>query len=398
MNRGMIFFKQKMVWVAVAAVLVVLMVFGLAMMGSVAGAKPKNLPVALVVLDREVSLPGGGKMAVGQMIQEKLMSNTQLPVRFEVLDSEAEAVQGMDQQKYYGALVLSEDMSAGLASLQTPAPKQGSVRIYANEGMSFQTSSLVKQMLQQIMQGVSSELSRQLLAQIGQKSPQIPVSIAEGLLTPFSVKEQTVHSAGANNANGNAPNLLTQILWMATLATSIFLYLASKKAMEKGGRRGSVTLAQMGTGLVVVALAAGFLLWMASSWYGMEIADTTETFLFLVLAGAAFYLLQTALLNWLGFPAMGLLVLLLFFSMPVIGMAPEFLPQATRDWLYPWIPFRFVTSGLRTILYFAGIESSVPIYRVLWSLAGGSFLLMAASVFKRRLSDAPSSEQTEAAA
>lgn len=48
--------KQKMTWLAVAIVLVVLIVFELAMRGSVLGSKSKELPVALVVLDQPAEL------------------------------------------------------------------------------------------------------------------------------------------------------------------------------------------------------------------------------------------------------------------------------------------------------------------------------------------------------
>jgi polyferredoxin len=70
---------------------------------------------------------------------------------------------------------------------------------------------------------------------------------------------------------------------------------------------------------------------MASEWYGMEIANMLNVWLLLWLIATAFFLLQSALLNWMGLPAMGILVLLFFFSMPVLNMPPEFLPQVTQD-------------------------------------------------------------------
>jgi YhgE/Pip-like protein len=383
MKLAVSFFKQKLLWIGVVVVFVVIMVFGLAMMGSVIGAKPKDLPVALVILDQEVSVPGGGKVAVGKMIQEKLLSNSQLPIRWEVLGSEAEAIQGLDLQKYYGALVLPADMSADVASLQTPNPMISTVQIYVNEGMNAQAASSVKMVLQQVMQGVNTELSKQMMTQISQKMPQIPVQLAGMLLAPFSIKDQTVHPVGTNNAGGNAPNLLTQILWLGSMVTSVFVFLTAQKALQKGNSRFIVMLAQLVSGHLIVAAAASFLVWMAAAWYGMELTHLSQTWAFLLLAGSAFFLLQIALLNWIGFPAMGILVLLLFFSMPIISMAPEFLPQVAHDWLYSWIPFRFVASGLRNIMYYGGTESLTPIQQVLWSLAGGCLILLAVSTFNK---------------
>ena len=44
--------ETKMMWLGMVLVLIVLTVFGVAMMGSVLGSKPKEVPVALVILDQ----------------------------------------------------------------------------------------------------------------------------------------------------------------------------------------------------------------------------------------------------------------------------------------------------------------------------------------------------------
>ncbi|MFD0696211.1 hypothetical protein ACFQZT_19230 [Paenibacillus sp. GCM10027628] len=121
---------------------------------------------------------------------------------------------------------------------------------------------------------------------------------------------------------------------------------------------------------------------MASSWYGMELANAGETWLFLWLAGSAFFLLQSSLLNWIGFPAMPLLVLLMFFSVPLLNMAPEFLTQTTRDWIYSWTPLRFAAGGLREVMYFDGLNTVGSNAFVLWGVAMGFLVLLLASGFK----------------
>ena len=115
----------------------------------------------------------------------------------------------------------------------------------------------------------------------------------------------------------------------------------------------------------------------------MELADEGGVWLMLWLAGSAFFLLQSTLLNWMGIPAMGILVLLMFFSMPLLNMAPEFLPQATQDWLYSWTPLRFAASALRDVMYFDGYAPSSSHSAVLWSIAGGFLVLLLASMLKR---------------
>lgn len=379
----MVFIRQKMLWIGALAALLALTVFGVAMMGSIVGAKPKSLPVALVVLDQPAALPNGETLAVGEKMKGMLEQNTQLPVRWEIVASEAEAREGMDAQKYYGALVLPENLSSGMLTLQSPAPNPAVIHILVNEGMNAQASAVVKQMLGKVLKMAGSELSKQALTMIGAQAELVPVTTAQALLTPFEVQEEIVHPVGANHASGNAPGLLTQILWIGCLIISLSLFQALQRATAAGSSQGIAIVLQGASGLLLVGLASGFLVWMASSWYGMELTNGGGVWLMLWLAGSAFFLLQSTLLNWLGLPAMGILVLLMFFSMPLLNMAPEFLPQATQDWLYSWTPLRFAASALRDVMYFDGSASATANYTVLWAIAGGFLVLLIASMVKK---------------
>jgi YhgE/Pip-like protein len=375
--------KQKKLWLGIIAIFIVLVVFGAAMMASVVGVKPKDLPVAIVVLDKRVELPAGVSLAVGEAVREKLMSNNQLPIVWKIVGSEAEARAGMDKQEYYGALVLPVDLSSGMLSLTSPNAMPAVVKIITSEGMNTQASSVVKQILGTAMKGASVELSTQLLGQISQQSEQIPVGAAKALLSPIIIQEETVHAVGINNANGNAPGLLTQVLWIGSLAIGLVLSLISRQTVAEGAQKWGVVLAQILIGLLVIIALSGFLVWMASSWYGMEIVHAVDTWLFLWLAGSAFFLIQSSLLNWIGLPAMGILVLLMFFSMPVLNIAPEFLSQATQDWLYSWTPLKFAAAGLREVMYFDGFKAGSMNAEVLWGISGVFLIVLVASGGKK---------------
>ncbi|MGO4346091.1 YhgE/Pip domain-containing protein [Paenibacillus sp. MCAF9] len=376
-------FKQKITWIGMLIVLVVLVVFGAAMMGSVLGTKPKDVPVALVTLDQSVNIPTGGSLAVGEMLKQKLMENDQLPISWTIVSSEEEARAGIDNREYYGAMILPVDLSTGIASLAGPSPKPATVQIIVSEGASSQAATLVKQSLGQVMKMTGAELSKSMLVQMGEKTQQVPVAVAQALLSPINVQDETVHAVGTNNAAGNAPGLLTQIMWMGSLVTALILFMAGGNAMKAGASRLSSISMQPAVGVVIVGIASGFLVWMASSWYGMELAQAWDTWLFLWLVGATFYMLQSALLNWMGMPAMGILVLLMFFSMPLLNMAPEFLSQTSHDWIYSWTPLRFAAAGMREVMYFGGLDAVSSNAYILWYIAGGFLLILLAAIFKR---------------
>lgn len=88
---------QKTMWLGMVLVLIVLTVFGVAMMGSVLGSKPKELPVALVILDQPAELSTGGTFTVGEMIREKLVSNPAMPLVWYVVDCEEKAREAYKQ-------------------------------------------------------------------------------------------------------------------------------------------------------------------------------------------------------------------------------------------------------------------------------------------------------------
>lgn len=200
-----------------------------------------------------------------------------------------------------------------------------------------------------------------------------------------------MHPPGVNNA----PGLLTQTMWIGSLVTGKVLFVASQKAVAAGSRRWTLSALQAIVGLATVVIASGFTVWMALSWYGMELANTRETWFFLWLAGSAFFLLQSSLLNWIGFLAKPLLVLLMFFSMPMLSMAHEFLSQTTRDWIYSWTPMRFAVEGLREVMYFGGLDTVGSDAYVLWGVAVGFLVLLLASGFKAgRTTDAPPTSVT----
>lgn len=139
--------------------------------------------------------------------------------------------------------------------------------------MNTQASLVVKQAMGQAMNMINRELFQQLLGQIGQQTEQIQVEAAKALMTPVNIQEEVVHPPGVKNASGNAPGLLIQIMWIGSLVTGVALFLASQKAVAAGSRRWTVSSLQAIVGLATVGIASGFTVWMASSWYGMELAN-----------------------------------------------------------------------------------------------------------------------------
>ncbi|HZG78521.1 MAG TPA: ABC transporter permease, partial [Paenibacillus sp.] len=269
------FLKQKTLWLGWIGVLAVVLVFGLAMMGSVLGAKPKALPVGIVVADEGATLPNGEALHVGKMLQSKLAELEGLPIDWIEYESEAAATAGIDDRSVYGALLLPADLSAGVLSAASPSPSPGEIRIVVNEGMNAQGSGLAKQALGQLVATFRTELTKQAMAMAAARSEAgaIPAEAALAMLTPFTVIETTAHPIGANQGNGAAPGMLVQIVWMSAMVSAIVLFLSANRAVAAGDGRWTAVMLQAAFGIATMAAASGFLVWSAVSWYGMELSS-----------------------------------------------------------------------------------------------------------------------------
>ncbi|MBB6669246.1 YhgE/Pip domain-containing protein [Cohnella nanjingensis] len=348
------FFEQKQVWIGAVAALSVAAVIGLAILGTTMRAQLQSFPVALVVLDEPTRESNEGQSTLGEIIKTQMIRQSELPIAWKALGSMAEVLKGLDRQDYYAALIIPYNPTR-----ESSGSKSAAIQILINEGKNPQVASTVQWLIYNALQSMT----------------------ADSMIAPVPITVKTVHPIGHNQANGNAPTSLTEIAWIDSLATSVALFLASQQALKKNGRRVYVVFAQLATGIVFVLGTSAFLLWMLTVWYGMEVSNWNHLWLFLLFSSFVFFLLQTALLNWIGLPALPLMVLLLFFSMPILSIAPEMLPRAAHDWLYSWTPLRYVQSGLRTVMYFDGNQMN-GVYKVLAWLTGICLVLATASVYK----------------
>ena len=58
-----------------------------------------------------------------------------------------------------------------------------------------------------------------------------------------------------------------------------------------------------------------------------------------------------ATLRWLSLPSIIIFIILMFFSMPAIMLAPEMMPSFYRGYVVSWLPMRIYAEGLREVLF-----------------------------------------------
>ena len=90
--------------------------------------------------------------------------------------------------------------------------------------------------------------------------------------------------------------------------------------------------------------------WIASCSH-IHVIPLRDTALFLSIT-FSFFLMISAVLSLVGLKGIGLFALLLFFGAPLLSLAPEMLSPFYQDWVYSWLPMKFMIEGLREIFFF----------------------------------------------
>lgn len=352
MSNFVSYFKQKLVWIGGGAIFLIVVLLCTALVYPTVNVEPKDIPVAILVQDKGVNIPHKGFTSYGDMIKNKITDGkSDSPFKWTVVTSMQSLNDGFDNEKYYGAIVVPEDFTQKITSIQSPVQSQASVKLYINQGMNNNVATMVSQAFTKIVGGINLNLRQQIIGQISKKSKIVNLSQAQFLSSPIIAKTVTVNPIGSHSLSGNAPASLSQICWISVLIGSICLFLAAKKEMEENNGIG-VTFAQIAAGILVSILVSSFVMLIAYCGFGMDIYDVGKTWLFITFACYCFYLFQTSILNLIGIAGAAICMLIFFFTNPILMMAKELIPDPTYNLLYQWVPLRFSSEGLRDILFF----------------------------------------------
>jgi len=379
--------KNRMVLLSPIIALLVIFIFSLTLFPSVQ-PQPKNLPIAIVNEDLGVQIPNQPMMNMGdtivEMIQKtaKTTTDEDSAVKWVEVKTTEEVQKGLDNQKYYAALVIPKDFSTKQASLRTTTPTNPEVQIYINQGMNTAASTIAGQVLNGVMDNMNNNVRTQLLEGFEEQGATLTTKQAAILASPVAKKVTNVNEIGTNSANGNAPVSLFQPLWMGSLVGAAVIFLAvSKLSIANRKENFVVKVVQVLVG-AIVSLIVGFgLIWLADGMLGLHIPKLTDTALFLSITSFSFFLMISAVLSLLGLRGMPIFILMLFFGAPLLAMAPEMMSPFYQDWVYSWLPMRFMVQGLRELFFFGkGLTWSSSVSTLVWIGVVSTLIIFASSL------------------
>lgn len=250
--------------------------------------------------------------------------------------------------------------------------------------MNTAASTMAGQILNSVVDNMNNNVRKQILEGLKAKGATLTTDQAAKLVTPITKKVTNVNEIGKNSANGNSPISLFQPLWIASLASAAIIFIAiSKMPIRTRNENFVLKLKQIVTG-AIAALVIGFgLTWIADGMVGLNISNFTDTALFLSITSFSFFLMISAVLSLVGLKGIGLFALLLFFGAPLLSLAPEMLSPFYQDWVYSWLPMRFMIEGLREIFFFGnGLSWSTPLTVLVW-IGAVSMVIILVTAFKR---------------
>ncbi|MFB7158821.1 DUF3533 domain-containing protein [Lysinibacillus sp. NPDC056232] len=366
--------ENKFFGIAFVAVLLLSFIFVATQIPG-AHSSPKNLPIGLVLEDE-----GNMGQTFVETIQKNSQATKEAPFKWVVLKNEQEMKEKLTNQELYGAIYIPKDFSEKYASFQTPTPTSAMLKIYINQGKNANVATMVTQALSTMVEKMNDNVSAQLLAVSEKNNMPLNANQARTYSTPIQNEIVTVHETGKL---GNAPLSFFQPIWISSLVSAILLWFTGRNrkfnsALEQLKFRGLQALMA-----IIIGLFGGYLLTWYSTWIlDYEFADFNHVALFLSLTCATFILLILAITTWIQFASLPIFILLMFFGLPLLQIAPEMMPSFYADWIYPWLPFRFMFEGLKEILFFNGELWGTAAVTLCW-IAVISILGLLLSLVKR---------------
>lgn len=401
-------FKKKLFWMTPILVIVILLLLAIAFIPAY-NPEPKSVPIAIVNQDKGTTMQDKD-VNIGKTFADKIKDNKDLSDKVEWVDvdSKKDLKQGFKDNKYYGALILDENLSkysmskvqktvqdAKIKEMQSQMKekiesgqippeqakkmqeqnkvepvkvKQGQVEIMVNEGASMQGAQLANTMLTTIGDQLNTQISKQGIQTLDKMDVDVSASDIQGITNPIKVDKTNMNAVKSHQGNGNLPFLMFTPVWLASLVGSVVLFFSFRTSNNITIKdRIIASLGQLG-GAIVTALIGGFgYIYFMTHVLDVTIHEPTKIGLYISIAILAFISLILGFMTWLGVKAIPLFMVLLFFSMQLIMLPKQMLPQFYQDYMIGWNPFRHYAETLRGLLY---LHHDIELNSTMWMFIG----------------------------
>ena len=347
------------VLVAVVAIHVIL---GIATFGPSTSLELTDVPVGLVDAD------GGG------LATELTAAELDL-IDWQAVDSREALREGLDDKTFAAGLIIPEGASGALAGLAGDQPEPVTLELLTNPGRNPESARAVEQAVAGLVDGAAGELSANALAAAAEADAPVAPEAVSTLAAPIELATTAVN-APADAGEAQTPLVLVAMLWIGSLVAMLVTFLSlHRKDITPTG----FLAAQLVVMAVLAVVQPLSIVAVGNGLLGLDVALSWSLFGALALTTAMFFLIQSAVLNWLGFGGWPILVLLWLFSFTLLAVPVEGLATGYRVLVHSWLPARFPYEALQGLVFFDGAGQASTMLAITAAITVGALLALLAS-------------------
>lgn len=395
-------FKNKLLWIAPIATMIILVIFSLAFYPAY-NPKPKDLPIGILNEDKGTTIQDKN-VNIGKKLEDKLLDSDSNKIKWVKVDSEKDLEKDLKDQKIFGVAIIDKDFSKDamsktqkvvmdskkeemqqkVASGEIPPQvvqqmkqkmgnqqvevKQAKFKTIVSEGSSLQGSQIASAVLTGMGDNINAQITKQSLETLTSQNVKVNAADINGLTNPVKVDNEKLNKVKDHQAGGNAPFLMFMPIWIGSIVTSILLFFAFRTSNNIVVQHRIIASIGQMIFAVVAAFAGSFVyIYFMQGVQGFDFDHPNRIAIFVALAILGFVGLILGVMVWLGMESIPIFFILMFFSMQLVTLPKQMLPESYQKYVYDWNPFTHYATSVRELLY---LNHHIELNSTMWMFIG----------------------------
>lgn len=395
-------FKNKLLWIAPIATMIILVIFSLAFYPAY-NPKPKDLPIGILNEDKGTTIQDKN-VNIGKKLEDKLLDSDSNKIKWVKVDSEKDLEKDLKDQKIFGVAIIDKDFSKDamsktqkvvmdskkeemqqkVASGEIPPQvvqqmkqkmgnqqvevKQAKFKTIVSEGSSLQGSQIASAVLTGMGDNINAQITKQSLETLTSQNVKVNAADINGLTNPVKVDNEKLNKVKDHQAGANAPFLMFMPIWIGSIVTSILLFFAFRTSNNIVVQHRIIASIGQMIFAVVAAFAGSFVyIYFMQGVQGFDFDHPNRVAIFVALAILGFVGLILGVMVWLGMKSIPIFFILMFFSMQLVTLPKQMLPESYQKYVYDWNPFTHYATSVRELLY---LNHHIELNSTMWMFIG----------------------------
>ncbi|HEH3207954.1 TPA: YhgE/Pip domain-containing protein [Staphylococcus aureus] len=395
-------FKNKLLRIAPIATMIILVIFSLAFYPAY-NPKPKDLPIGILNEDKGTTIQDKN-VNIGKKLEDKLLDSDSNKIKWVKVDSEKDLEKDLKDQKIFGVAIIDKDFSKDamsktqkvvmdskkeemqqkVASGEIPPQvvqqmkqkmgnqqvevKQAKFKTIVSEGSSLQGSQIASAVLTGMGDNINAQITKQSLETLTSQNVKVNAADINGLTNPVKVDNEKLNKVKDHQAGGNAPFLMFMPIWIGSIVTSILLFFAFRTSNNIVVQHRIIASIGQMIFAVVAAFAGSFVyIYFMQGVQGFDFDHPNRIAIFVAFAILGFVGLILGVMVWLGMKSVPIFFILMFFSMQLVTLPKQMLPESYQKYVYDWNPFTHYATSVRELLY---LNHHIELNSTMWMFIG----------------------------